>query len=193
MSLLLDAAFELMTRLLFRTLGDLALVLGDLPLILPADDFVRSPRGDFDTELSLSLRPLDLSKELERMTLSLVLPEELERFLVPLKDLERLMLLPVSDAGRSIVISVDTAFGLRILVDRLPLGWSEDPERLSLLSPTSDEPLDSTKVLLPLVLMLSCSLFAFAFEFGFIVSDCRRVLPFLRSADRGRGVVLVLF
>ena len=182
-----------MIRLLFRTQGDLGLVLGDLPLILLADDFDRRPRGDFDTELSLPLRPRGLSKELERMTLSLVLPEELERFLVPLEDLERLMLLPFSDAGRSIGTSDDTAFGVRIIVDLcLPLGWSEDPERLSLLSPPSDGPSDLTEVLRPLVLLSSSSLFAFRFVLGIIVSDCRRVLHLLRSTDRGGGVVLLI-
>lgn len=173
--------------------------------------------------MSLSRRPLGLSKEFERLcpSPSLVPPEELESFLVPSEDSERTLLLFPSDATldftrsplsplfvvtivsedrlllvrarrSTVVVSDDTAFGLRISEDRLPLGRSEDRERLALLSPTSDKYLDSTKVLLLLVLLLSCSLFGFAFEFGFIVPDCRRVMLFLRSADRGQGVALVL-
>jgi hypothetical protein len=99
LSLILEAATEL-TRLLFRTLGDLGLALGDLGLILPPGDFGRFPRVDLDAELALclSLLPLGLSKELERLPLSLVPSVELERFLVPTDDLERLLLLSPSDA-----------------------------------------------------------------------------------------------
>jgi hypothetical protein len=145
-----------------------------------------------------------LSKELEPLPLSFVPSEELERFLVPSEDCEelpvvlsftvriisedRLLVLGVSEdlerAGRSIATSDDTAFGLRIAGARRPLGRSEDPERLSFLSPSS-EALDLTKVLsLPL---------ASSVEFKFPVSDGRRVpLLFRRSADRGRGVLVVL-
>jgi hypothetical protein len=70
----LEAATEL-TRLLCRTLGHLGLVLGDLGVILPPGDFVRFPRVDMDAELALTLSllvPLGLSKELERLSISLV-------------------------------------------------------------------------------------------------------------------------
>jgi hypothetical protein len=139
--------------------------------------------------------------------LSFVPSEELERFLVPSEDWEelpivlsfavriisedRLLVLGVSEdlerAGRSIATSDDTAFGLRISEARRPLGRSEDPERLSLLSPCF-EALDLTKVF---SLPLSSSV-----EFKFTVSDGRRApLLFRRSADgrgRGRGVLVVL-
>jgi hypothetical protein len=73
LSLILEAATEL-TRLLFRMLGDLGLVLGDLGVILSPGDFGRFPWVDLDAELALSLSPATLgsSKESERLSMSLV-------------------------------------------------------------------------------------------------------------------------